>query len=204
MKIALCFYGTLGGTTGKAGDRTGSSSDVLKYAHKHYKESILDNNDVDVFIHSWDTQLESEIDSKYKPKGKKFEEQIIFDIPKHLNNDKRTQNHFSRWYSCKESVNLKSQYEKDNEFKYDIVMLARQDLAWNIKIDFNKFDNKYFYVANWYQHHSGEIMGYPWGFYNKSLQDAWCFSNSDNIFPLALILKCKDKNNSLTVIPTLC
>ena len=65
MKVALCFYGTLGGIKGKAGDKEGSPLSVLEKAFPHYKERILDKNKVDVFIHSWDKDIEKNIISKY-------------------------------------------------------------------------------------------------------------------------------------------
>lgn len=178
MKVALCFYGLLGGTKGKAGDQQGSSLDVLNLAFPHYKKHILDKNEVDVFIHSWDVGLENEIVSKYSPKLSKFEPTAKFEIPYPLENTQRVQNHCSRWYSCQQVNYLKSQYENEKGFKYDFVMLSRQDIAWNVDIIFNNFDSNYFYVANWKHQFSGIPMGYPYGSYNKSLQDIWCFSNS--------------------------
>lgn len=179
MRVALCFYGLLGGIQGKAGDRTGNSKDVLNIAHPLFKKHILDINNVDVFIHSWDTDLQEEIVKLYKPVGTKFEEQKIFSIPFPLEDTKRVQNHFSRWYSCKEVIKLKKQYEQDNNFTYDFVALSRQDIAWQVDVDFSQFDNEYFYVPNWRQQFTGERMGYPHGGYKKSLQDIWCFSNSE-------------------------
>ncbi len=179
MKVALCLYGTIGGTTGKAGNRSGNQLDVFQHAFPHYKKFILDTNDVDVFIHSWDTEIENDVLENYKPKLSHFEPQLTFDIPNHIEKTQRVQNHFSRWYSCKQSLNFKKSYESDNNFKYDFVMLARQDIAWQKDIIFSNYDTDYFYVANWYQHHNGTPMGYPNGEYNKSLQDIWFFSNSE-------------------------
>ena len=44
MRVALCFYGTLGGIKGKAGDKEGSPLSVLEKAFPHYKERILVKN----------------------------------------------------------------------------------------------------------------------------------------------------------------
>jgi hypothetical protein len=187
MKVALCFYGLLGGTKGKAGDRNGSSLDILNLAYPHYKKHILDINNIDVFIHSWDVNLQKEITEKYSPKLSKFESTLNFTIPKPLKNTQRVQNHFSRWYSCKEVNKLKSKYEKDNNFKYDFVMLSRQDIAWQTDVLFKNLDSNYFYVANWKQQFNGTPMGYPYGGYNKSLQDLWCISNSNDMNELCTI-----------------
>lgn len=178
MKIALCFYGLLGGTKGKAGDRQGSSLDILNLAYPHYKEHILDKNDVDIFIHSWDVNLQEEVIKKYSPKSYKFEPTVKFVIPKPLKDTQRVQNHCSRWYSCQEVNKLKCEYEDKNNFKYDFVMLSRQDIAWETDVIFSDFDPNYFYVANWKHQFNGTPMGYPYGGFNRSLQDIWCFSNS--------------------------
>lgn len=181
MKIALCLYGTIGGTSGKAGEKNGSQLDVFQHAFPHYKKFILDNNEVDVFIHSWDTEIKDTVVENYKPKLSVFQSQKTFDIPNTIENTQRVQNHFSRWYSCKKCLKLKKSYEVDNNIRYDFVMLTRQDIAWQREINFSEYDVNSFYVANWYQHHTGQPMGYPNGEYNMSLQDMWFFSNSDNM-----------------------
>ena len=55
----------------------------------------------------------------------------------------------------KQSVDLK-QYESDNNFEYDMVMISRLDLLWFTDINFEDYDNKYFYVSNW-NHNGGGI-----------------------------------------------
>lgn len=181
MKVALCFYGLLGGIKGKSGEGIGNSKDVLDLAFPQFKKHILDNNDVDVFIHSWDVNLKQEIVELYNPVSTKFENQKLFYISPPLENTKRVQNHFSRWYSCQEVVKLKTKYEEENKFEYDFVALSRQDIAWQVDVNFSEFDNDCFYVPNWRQQFTGERMGYPHGGYKKSLQDIWCFSNSKYI-----------------------
>ena len=68
-------------------------------------------------------------------------------------------------------------------------MLTRQDIAWNVDINFSNFDPNYFYVADWKHQFHGEPMGYPYGGYNKSLQDIWCFSNSKNMDELCTMFE---------------
>ena len=80
---------------------------------------------VDVFIHSWDTKYENEIVNTYNPKKHKFQEQIIF-------NEDNVRQHFieSRWFGAKQVNNLKSEYEKENGFTYDVVMWSRFDVGF--------------------------------------------------------------------------
>src|SRR5210317_91688 len=181
MKVALCFYGLLGSVKGKSGDTEKSSSDVLDMTFNHGKKHILDVNDIDIFIHYWDVDLKEEIVSLYKPKGSKFEQTKTFKIEPPLTDTRRVQNHYSRWYSCREVMRLKKAYEIENNFKYDFVALSRQDIAWQTDVDFSKFDTNYFYVPNWRQQFNGAQMGWPHGAYNRSLQDIWCFGNSDDM-----------------------
>lgn len=177
MKVALCLSGTLGGVKGKAGEKSGGAERVLNLAYPHFKQHILDVNDVDVFIHSWDTELEDEIRELYKPKVSVFEEQKIFEIPSHLENTQRVQNHFSRWYSVRQAVWFQKFFGEQFDTSYDFVMVTRPDLAWKVDVDFSQFDPRKFYVANWFQHHTSEPMGFPNGQYNRSLQDCWFFGN---------------------------
>ena len=56
----------------------------------------------------------------------------------------RKQNHYSRWYSNKMVNNLRSQYEKENKFKYDFVMTSRFDLAFEKDLFFEDYEPSFF------------------------------------------------------------
>ena len=184
MRTAVCLFGTIGGTKGKSGDKIGSKADVLNKAYPYYKDNLIEPNSADVFIHSWDVEIKNEVIETYSPILSKFEPQKSFDIPDFMEKTQRVQNHFSRWYSCKQVIDLLTTFQNENNFKYDMVVLCRQDIAWMKEVKLEDYDNKFFYVAEWFQHHTSEPMGFPHGNYNKSLQDSWCFSNSDNIVKL--------------------
>ena len=82
-------------------------------------------------------------------------------------------------YSRKRSIELKAKHEKENNFKYDCVIIARFDLgtrgkehpqkyyATNINFDKN-LDMKFLYSAFWDQMN--------WGY-----ADHWFYSNSENM-----------------------
>jgi len=184
MRTAVCLFGTIGGTEGKSGDKIGSKTDVFNKAYPYYKNNLIEPNSADIFIHSWDVEIEKNVLDKYNPTLSKFEPQKSFDIPDFMQKTQRVQNHFSRWYSCKQVIDLLTAFQKENNFKYDMVVLCRQDIAWMKEVNLKDYDNKFFYVAEWFQHHTSEPMGFPYGNYNQSLQDSWCFSNSDNIVKL--------------------
>tara|TARA_Y100000310_G_scaffold231004_1_gene233537 strand:+ start:8147 stop:8863 length:717 start_codon:yes stop_codon:yes gene_type:complete len=172
MKVALCFSGLTGGSGGKDGE--GQSLDLIE-PYNSFKENILDVNDVDVFMHSWSLELKSELIKLYNPKKYKFEEQIEFDTKENL----REHITKSRFYGNKSVLNLKKQYELENNFKYDWVMISRFDLIWFSKIIFSKYDNEYFYASNWNENGPNKL-----GPYDRQtnagygLLDFWFFSNS--------------------------
>lgn len=166
MKIALCLHGLIGSTKGKNGDLLGGSEEVLKHSFRHNSNFILADN-VDVFIHSWSTELEEDILSKYSPKSSIIEPQIQFEVPAYIKaNNKRAFAHLSRWYSYRESVRLKAEYELATGVEYDYVLVQRFDLCWNTRIDFSSLDNTKFYVG-----HGGLDNKREWS-------DRWFISNS--------------------------
>ncbi len=149
MKIALCLSGKVGNTLGKSGNHK-SELKVLVKGHEHYQRHIIDKNDVDVFVHCWDTELEQDIEKLYSPKKSQYQEQIIFEIPNYVKGPtSRKNNHYSRWYSNFRVNQLRKEYEEQNNFEYDFVMTTRFDLAWETDISFSKYEQDKFYAGNW-------------------------------------------------------
>jgi len=201
MKTALCLFGLVGNIKGKAGKHS-SDNELLELCYKHYKEHILDKNDIDVFIHTWDIQFKDRILELYKPKDSIFEKQIQFKTPDYIKSNKlRKNNHYSRWYSAWKSVCLKYRFERMFKFKYDMVMSSRFDQTWETDVVFEKFDPQYFYAGHWCElfdmvgrvFSAGQGPLYKWikegrdisdlkhSHYtkeNKGLVDHWFFSNS--------------------------
>jgi hypothetical protein len=211
MRIALCFYGLVGGKLGKNG--RGESLDPT-IAYEYYKEHIIDVNDeVDVFIHSWSADVKDKLVELYKPKKECIEKQIYF--PKSVSHpdkygsfktkiklfimklfknkaynewlQKREQELFrvySRWYSSKKVLELKKEYEKENRFKYDVVMITRLDIGFFTNLDFTKYDMKYFYASNRNKPATKEfdyIGDYENYKSDTELSDLWFFSNTENM-----------------------
>ena len=76
MRVAFCLVGIVGSSNFGMG--LGKPID-FRLGHHFHKKHILDNNDVDVFIHSWSTQYKYGIINSYKPKKHLVEEQKVFD-----------------------------------------------------------------------------------------------------------------------------
>ena len=141
-KIALCYSG-----------RPRSYQECYKN-HKDYFR--LGQKDVDVFAHMWfdedlvgsqfrtdvgqgtwpDSSVKDWIDENWKPK------KIIYEKPRYFADMfadtwqtkwKATHpkdNQISMFYGIEQAINLKKQYEEENNFKYDYVVRMRSDLLW--------------------------------------------------------------------------
>jgi len=139
MKVAVCLFGIVGGRSGKNGQ--GGYIDYELCA-EHYKKHIFNNNDVDVFIHTWSHELEEELTRLYNPKDAIFEKQIEFK-PKASHRGK------SRWYSNKSVLDLVRKSENKSGKKYDAVMVTRFDTMFLKDMLFDEYDPSYFYAPNW-------------------------------------------------------
>jgi len=186
-KIALCLYGRYNNRM--APKKSGDDGFI------YIQEKILKSKSIDVFIFSWDTELETKICDKYNIylKASLFEKQKDFGNIIKANNIDETifinsnrqyfrtvSNSLSFFYSRMKSIELKKEYEKENNFKYDCCIVCRFDLGQIDKyngyqpykvseINFNEnFDMSYIYSAMWNQ-------------LNTGYADQWFYSNSKNI-----------------------
>jgi len=124
MKIALCLHGMFNSTQ----DLSSNGFD----GYDHIKKHILDKGDTDVFVHSWDIDMQDVITDLYKPITAVFEPQkdftdLIYDRDLDLlpNTPRSPQSVLSHLYSVTEVMKLP--YKTNTE--YDIVVKARFDLG---------------------------------------------------------------------------
>ena len=184
MKIAYTLNGLIGGLGNSKnmnvdlGDYGTESSLVLRYVSKFLKKYVLDNNDVDIFLFSWEVDKEEEFKKYLNPKKMKLIPQIDFEIPEHLKgkNDKRVIAHYSRWYGVKEVMKLKKEYEEENNFKYDLVVNARFDLCYNRLFDFGSLPTNEFHIPI----HPDKVY-YGWPSENPEILDHIFASSSENM-----------------------
>ena len=166
MRIAYTLNGLIGGIgmnknkNVDLGDYGSESSLVLRYVSKFLKKYVLDNNDIDIFIFSWEVDKEKDFIKYLNPKKMKLISQIDFEIPEHLKgkNDKRVIAHYSRWYGFKEVMKLRKEYEKENNFKYDLVVNARFDLCFNRLFNFSSLPTNEFHIPI---HPNRPMYGWP-------------------------------------------
>ena len=141
-KIALCYSG-----------RPRSYQEC----HKNHKDYFrLGQNDVDVFAHMWfdedlvgsqfrtdvgqgtwpDASVKEWIDEHWKPKKVTYEKPRYFAdmfVDTWQTKWKATHpkdNQISMFYGIEQAINLKKQYEEENNFKYDYVVRMRSDILW--------------------------------------------------------------------------
>lgn len=194
MRCALCLHGLVGGNRGGMGIGSSVPMDVC---FKHYKEHLLNHNEVDVFVHCWNPPFENKIIELYQPKKSIFEP--LKKAYGKIRGPRTKEYRFcSRWYGNQQVIKLKKEYEEEQGFKYDFVMVSRFDLLWFSDVIFSQFDPKYFYVSFWNlapyesrkkyrqvcrKYHSSTN---PLNFDNLTdnvpkFQDLWFFSNSANM-----------------------
>tara|TARA_B100000745_G_C20120063_1_gene383502 strand:- start:150 stop:1016 length:867 start_codon:yes stop_codon:yes gene_type:complete len=184
MKVALCLHGLVGSPSAKSYDAEtplDGKKICAELAFKDWKKYIIDENDIDVFFHTWDLDLEDYLVESYQPKKYQIEKQIIFK-PEYKEDNKRNQAVYSRFHSAQRAGKLKKEYEIENNFIYDCVIDARFDLAWNKPVKFSDYNMSYFYIPVVVK--DGKWYGYPLGpgsdeGHQPEVEDLMFYSNSE-------------------------
>lgn len=132
VKIALCFSG---------------QPRALYDGYEYFNRNLLSLYDVDVFVHSWNSEFNDAVVDLYKPKLFLFEDPAFYNVndkwtdPKKLYEGWSPRSVTSMWYSIKQSNELKVRYEIENDFVYDWAIRARFDYALNVVLPFYTLDN---------------------------------------------------------------
>lgn len=201
MKIALCLYGYYNNIVdNNAGDKG------FEYIQNQIMKT---SDDIDIFIHSWDTKNQDNILNKYSPKKYLIEPQINFNslatsvgideakINIGFNRDRTIYKQctvnasLSFFYSRSKSIQFAVEYAKENDFVYDCVISCRFDLGqrsgwhtgYNVSLmEFDPtLDMNYIYSAMWKQ-------------LNAGYADQWFFSNQSNMEKLSTMFDCTLKD----------
>tara|TARA_B100001057_G_C22764646_1_gene917203 strand:- start:498 stop:1304 length:807 start_codon:yes stop_codon:yes gene_type:complete len=177
MKIAICFYGLVGSKSKKYGLGENLDPQIAFKYYKENVFKDLKDYDIFIHSQSFNEKQKlldlynPKLSLIEKQKNfllkTVFHPQILisfFSIPYKIFNNllfnkknkantfhskyQRCYNAFSRWYSLKKVNDLKREYEKRNNFKYDLVLLTRLDLAFITNFDFKKIDSNFLTVPN--------------------------------------------------------
>lgn len=130
MKIALCFSG---------------QSRSFEKGYEYYKKNLLDQHDVDVYIHGWEFENKENLIELYKPSVCMFEKSPTLDLSSYTNtpNPQKypqifTYRMFYSMYECSQLV----------KGEYDWVIRSRTDYALNTQIPFEFLDKSKLYIPN--------------------------------------------------------
>lgn len=187
-KYAICLHGLVGNIVGKSGSSDVGAETVLRIAHQHWDRYFMTPYNTDIFIHSWNTDLEPELKRFFSPKSMIVEKQKTFEIPDWiLGDEKRKQNHYSKWYSNKESVDLMLKYQIENNFTYDFAMIARFDIAWQKPIVLSQLNPSKFYIGGWIRNPLSKV------------KDFWFIGSPKNIKRFSTIYDRIEEYNSSKV-----
>lgn len=142
MNIALCLSG---------------QARCFKQTHEYVKQNLLYRGDVSVFYHVWDFPKTKELESLYEPKMHMVEKPIKPNLSKYTRVPAPSpgwkvkdpaMSTYCQLYSMKKSIELKTQYEQNNNIKFDWVIRSRFDFALNVRIPFESMDNTKLYIPN--------------------------------------------------------
>ena len=179
MRIALCFFGSVGSLF-KPTQKVKNFIDPL-ICHESINKNLLNNNNIDVFIHTWSTKYNNKLLKLYKPKKYLIEKPKNFtlsikdfslkDIDLYDNIEQLKKEHVdpissyndliyrmqSRWYSQSQSLKILEQFKKSKKITYDFVVQMRLDLILNKEINFKKLNNNIVHLVKGQKHNKKKL-----------------------------------------------
>ena len=193
MKIALCFHGYM--------ENAGGMS-AFHEAYKYIYRKIIKGNDVDIFVHSWDSKNKESYDKYYGKNTKKelFEAQRDFSRMPNINDvqqwfDEGIDRSRCPWptntiprtlsflYSRKRSIYLKNEFERENNFEYDCTIVCRFDLGTRGKETPQRYYGTDFNLL--LDSDMNNLHCVYWDQFNQGFSDHWFYSNSSVMTKIA-------------------
>jgi hypothetical protein len=188
MRVAICLHGlSLGRNILRDITRSNPDTDWKRYTESIFK-NLIDLNNADIFLHTWEHEETQDILKCYKPKLALIESQKQFnslfnnevlDYDKENYHSYVTNNYspivyahprlFSHTYSFDRADSLRQSYEITNGFKYDFVIKLRFDLQILKPINLQDFNSNKIQIGKW------------WGSHNVGMEDLLIIAGSDNM-----------------------
>lgn len=154
-KIAIAFHGLSNGANEK-----GFNTSLNKDTFENFKANLFEDEDCDVYFHTWKSNFENNIVKEYTPKkyifenATKFKKSIMYkletinasldnNISNFTSNIDTLYSFYSRFYSLYKSIEL-----IDNIEDYKLIIISRFDLVFLNKIDLNKYADTYSLLVN--------------------------------------------------------
>lgn len=191
MKVALCLSGLI-----RDFETSGES----------YNKFLCDTLKADVFIHTWNRNIESsntrfssskmaDTNNKEKFFADIFPNSKVFLCMEDFNSDWNFRKNFGNdisprttaimYYSIYKSNLLKTKYEKDNSFIYDIVIRARMDFLLKQNVDLEELldccnNKKTIYVGTNLFHKGNNLPRMNWDYHGQvGIEDQFAFGSSE-------------------------
>jgi hypothetical protein len=162
LKVALCLRGAISkkhnafteqGTLYTNMDQYIDFRAVKASIEKHIIKSNEAKYSVDVFIHCWNTDLETQLVELYSPKKYCFENNEIYNeeiLQKTVNREDFSG--ISQALTMRKSIELMQEYENENNFKYHLVILYRPDVMLWKDMVLDEYNTDLIYVNNYSGH----------------------------------------------------
>jgi hypothetical protein len=165
MKIALCLSG---------------QPRSLQEGFHYHSRNLIEEFEVDVFVHSWNSDFNGKVLRLYKPTKHKFEDYLFgkeHDIKYEYEGGRHDawppRNALHGFYSIYQANRLKCEYEKENGFVYDWVVRSRFDYALNVIINFKQLENHFLYVPERSDPNHYQLMCDQFAFSSSSIMDKY-------------------------------
>ena len=144
MKIALCISG---------------QPRMWEKGFDYHYENIIQDNDVTVFLHSWEMPAEQmqKISEKYQAHSFITSPNPTVDLSKYTNTPPSSPNWkvkdgrmstYAQLYAINQCMRTKREYEEYHNMKFDWVVRSRFDFAINVQIPFEELDASKLYIPN--------------------------------------------------------
>lgn len=179
--------------------------------NKNLMQGFYGDNEVDYFVHGWfdpekenedaswhsyktkiDKQIPKKIKECYNPKKMLLERQRDFHVPREYNfNTNWPQPKFvtySHFYSIKRANELRKQYERENNIKYDMVVKHRFDVYIACKVNWEEYDLEKLYLPDncnvWTELYDDVQFNDMFAFSKPENMDVYCsvFDNIDKMY----------------------
>lgn len=188
MKIALCLSG---------------QPRAFNQGYEFVYKNLLEDNDVTVFIHTWQSPEAHEAIMKYKARTWQIDPALTNDLSKYTNvpppqpNWKVKDPARATWnqlYGVMICNSLKSEFELLYDMKFDWVVRSRFDFAINVKIPFAELDNSKLYIPNCRQVPNRDFGNDQFAFSSSENMDKYAdtYTHLDRFYESGVQMMCED------------
>ena len=151
IKVAFCLKGAIGYANKDYTSRDAMYTQTDNYVNytqcynsiiRHIVTPNNTTHTIDFFIHCWTVDLEDELVSLYKPKARLFEDnRQCADIINKSCTQPGEYSGVSQALAIKKTIELKEDYEKQNNTTYDLVIVYRPDILLWKDMDLTTYTN---------------------------------------------------------------